>query len=183
MGIIEETTRRAGTIAGDVVRMGQQIAGQSIGRVQRFRRAADPDRLSDADLARKVESIVFRGEGTEKVDKGKIDVNAVDGAVWLRGVAPTPEAINALEAATRAIPEVREVHNLLHLPKTPAPSRTDTPPAQRKTRRSGTTPAKRRTGSRRVNADKTAQAAGDQPEKVAKERKGRRPAKLGSDDG
>ncbi|HEX2085941.1 MAG TPA: BON domain-containing protein [Solirubrobacteraceae bacterium] len=135
MGFIDQIARRAGGFAGGVV---QKVAGQTIGRARRGR-PRDPDRLSDADLARKVESIIFRGDDVQRVDKGRIDVNAADGAVWLRGIAPTPETIKALEAATRAIPEVREVHNLLHLPKTPAPTRTDTPASQRKTRR---TPAR-----------------------------------------
>ncbi|HEV2061292.1 MAG TPA: BON domain-containing protein [Solirubrobacteraceae bacterium] len=179
MGIIDETARRAGTIAGGALRAGQGIAGQVTGRVQRLRGGSKD--LSNQELARKVESIIFRGDDVAKVDKGKIDINAVDGEVWLRGVAPNPAAINALEEATRAIPEVREVHNLLHLPKTPAPSRTDTPPSQRKTRRSGTR-SKPRTEPRRVNADKTARAGGEQPEKQAAQRKGRQPAKLGSKD-
>lgn len=177
MGIIEETTRRAGAIAGGALRTGQTIAGQLTGRAQRLR--GGPKDLSNQELARKVESIIFRGDDVAKVDKGRIDVNAVDGQVWLRGVAPTPAAIKALEAATVAIPEVREVHNLLHLPKTPAPSRTDTPASQRKTRRS---PAKTRTEPRRVNADKTSRAGDDQPAKAARQRKGREPAKLGAKD-
>jgi BON domain len=90
-----------------------------------------PKDLDDVALARKVESIIFRDE---RIPKGKIDVNAADGVVWLRGEAKTPEMIKELERETAAIPEVKRVENLLHLPKTPAPTRTDTPPRQRKTR-------------------------------------------------
>ena len=75
--------------------------------------------------------------------KGKIDVNAADGVVWLRGEAKTPDMIKALERQAREIPEVVEVENLLHLPKTPAPTRTDSPPSQRKTRRSSPEGAER----------------------------------------
>ena len=106
---------------------------------QRRRRAPDPQRsrtpkpLDDVALARKVESVIFRDRG---VTKGKIDVNAAEGVVWLRGEAKTPDLIKRLEDEARAIPEVRQVENLLHLPKTPAPSRSDTPPSQRRTRRS-----------------------------------------------
>jgi BON domain len=96
-----------------------------------------PKELDDVGLARKVESIIFRDEG---VPKGKIDVNAADGVVWLRGEAKTPDMIKALERDASAIPEVKRVENLLHLPKTPAPTRTDTPPTQRKTRSSGSGP-------------------------------------------
>jgi hypothetical protein len=91
-----------------------------------------PKPLGDVAIARKVETVIFRDP---EVPKGDIDVNVVDGVLWLRGQAGTPEMIKALEAQAAEIPEVKGVENLLHLPKTPAPTRTDTPPAQRKTRR------------------------------------------------
>jgi hypothetical protein len=81
----------------------------------------EPKELDDVALARKVETIIFRDEA---VPKGQIDVNAAGGVVWLRGEAKTPDMIEALEAQTAEIPEVRKVENLLHLPKTPAPTRT-----------------------------------------------------------
>jgi BON domain len=114
---------------------------------QRRTRKADPQasqrpkELDDVGLARKVESVIFR---EETVPKGKIDVNAADGVVWLRGEAKTPEMIKELESQAAAIPEVKRVENLLHLPKTPAPTRTDTPPSQRKTQRSPQEPAERK---------------------------------------
>jgi hypothetical protein len=80
-----------------------------------------PKVLDDVGLARKVETVIFRDDS---VPKGKIDVNAAAGVVWLRGEAKTPEMIKALERETLAIPEVTQVENLLHLPKTPAPTRT-----------------------------------------------------------
>jgi hypothetical protein len=80
-----------------------------------------PKDLDDVGLARKVETVIFRDDN---VPKGNIDVNAADGVVWLRGEAKTPEMINELEALTSAIPEVKRVEVLLHLPKTPAPTRT-----------------------------------------------------------
>src|SRR5215208_4775138 len=113
--------------------------------------------------------------------KGAIDINVVDGAVWLRGTARTPEAIKRLEAKARAIPEVSEVHNLLHLPSTPAPSRTDTPAAHRKTRR-GAAPKRPRTEPRNVNADKTIADGEALPKDLAAERAGRRAAKLGTEE-
>ena len=79
-----------------------------------------PKDLDDVSLARKVETIIFRDDS---VPKGDIDVNAADGVVWLRGQAKTPEMIKGLERQCAAIPEVRQVENLLHLPKTPAPTR------------------------------------------------------------
>jgi osmotically-inducible protein OsmY len=67
-------------------------------------------------LARKVETELFR---PADAPKATVNVNAVDGVVFLRGTAPTPEQITALERKARAIPGVREVENLLHPPGTP----------------------------------------------------------------
>lgn len=91
-----------------------------------------PKPIGDPAIARKVESAIFRDDD---VPKGDINVNVVDGVAYLRGEAKTPEMINALEEQAKAVPEVVGVENLLHLPGTPAPTRTDTPPSQRKTRR------------------------------------------------
>ncbi len=134
--------------------------------------------LDDVTITRKVETEIFRGADRHEL-KAHIDVNAVDGVVYLRGVAKTPDLINALEAETQAIPEVKGVENLLHLPHTPAPTRSDTPAPQRKTRRS---PSKGpRTEPRRLNADKSSSETADAPETLAKQRKGRQPAPMGSD--
>jgi osmotically-inducible protein OsmY len=112
--------------------------------------------MDDTTLSRKVETEIFRIRG---VAKGKIDVNAAGGVVWLRGEAKTPAQIRQLEAKTAAIPEVRRVEILLHLPKTPAPSRTDTPARQRRTRstspRSGTRTRVARTGGGGAAAKRT----------------------------
>jgi hypothetical protein len=91
--------------------------------------SAKPKDLGDAALARKVETVIFRDDS---VPKGDINVNAVDGVVSLRGQAKTPEMIKDLERQTLAIVEVREVENLLHLPKTPARSSNRRPKANRK---------------------------------------------------
>ena len=76
-----------------------------------------PKQLDDVTITRKVETILFRDKS---VNKGKVVVNTADGVVSLRGEAKTPELIKALEAKAREIPEVKDVENLLHLPKTPA---------------------------------------------------------------
>jgi len=141
---------------------------------------ARPKPLGDGDLTNKVRTVVLRGLRGDA--KGAIDINVVDGAVYLRGTAKTPQAINRLEEKARTIPEVTEVHNLLHLPNTPAPTRTDTPPAQRKTRRGGAAPKKPRTEPRRLNADKTIAHGEPLPEQLARERSGRKAAPLGSKD-
>lgn len=80
-------------------------------RAARSRQASKaPKDLDDVAVARKVETVIFRDPS---VPKGKINVNAADGVVWLRGEANSPEQIRALEQACAAIPEVRRVENLL----------------------------------------------------------------------
>jgi hypothetical protein len=160
---------------GGAARVGRWAAGEALGTLNRVRgRGATrgrPKDLDDVTIARKVETVVFRPAGRKT---GKIDVNVVDGVVWLRGEAKTPEDIEAIEAAARAIPEVVDVQNLLHLPKTPA----------RRARRQTTT-GKPRTEKRRVNADKTVAAEGAEPlpKDLAKEKQGRPPAPLGAEGG
>ena len=149
---------------------------------QRRRPASPPKELDDATLARKVESIVFRGEDAPK---GSVDVNVVDGVVWLRGQVKRPEQVRALEAAVTAIPEVRGVENLLHLPKTPAPTRADTPRSQQRTRSSSGTARPRR--SARVSGDRSTagrkpEGAEPSPREVAADGSGRKPAPMGSQD-
>ena len=144
------------------------------------RSSAQPKPLDDVAITRKVETNIFRGGG---VPKGKIDVNTVEGVVWLRGEAKSPQMIKRLEREARAIPEVRRVENLLHLPKTPAPTRTDSPPSQRKTRRTKPSPASRRVTPRRVNAEKSTPVAEPSPQELASEQRGRPPSPLGSNGG
>jgi osmotically-inducible protein OsmY len=84
-------------------------------------RNPEPKRgMTDETLKGKVETELFRDE---TVPKGQIDVTVVNGVVELRGQVKRPEDKNDLGAKAQAIPEVREVRNLLHLPKTPAPTR------------------------------------------------------------
>jgi hypothetical protein len=125
--------------------------------------------LDDATITRKVETILFRDDS---VDKGKIVVNTAGGVVSLRGEAKTPEQINQLEAKAREIPEVKEVENLLHLPKTPARAKTRRPKAAPKR-----TP-KRTTAERKPSTP----AAEPTPKDLAQKGQGRRPAPLGASD-
>jgi hypothetical protein len=130
--------------------------------------------MDDTTLARKVETEIFRAADAPK---GSVDVSVVDGVVELRGEVKTPELVNELEEKARAVPEVRDVENLLHLPKTPAPTRSDTPASQQRTVRRA---APRRT-PRRVTASKAAEKGEKTPKKTAREGKGRQPAPMGSD--
>jgi hypothetical protein len=159
---------------------------KATGSQPRARRTAKPSQqasgkpkdLDDVALARKVETIIFRDDS---VPKGHIDVNAADGVVWLRGEAKTPDMIKALERQAAAIPEVQKVENLLHLPKTPAPTRSDTPPSQRRTRSSTKRPAARKVSTGITNERRSIQGE-PLPEELARQGEGRRPAPLGSHD-
>jgi hypothetical protein len=143
------------------------------------RAAAKP--LDDVTIARKVESSIFRGSGAAK---GKVDVNVADGVVWLRGEVRTPVLIKRLAERAAAVPEVRQVENLLHLPRTPAPSRTDTPPSQQRTRRSKARPAERKISPGPVTAEAPAPSVAEpSPREVSARRAGRAPAPLGSIEG
>lgn len=73
----------------------------------------------DVTLARKVETEIFRDA---EVPKGEINVNAENGVVFLRGEVEKPDMIAALEAKTRKVQGVKEVHNLLHVPGEEAPT-------------------------------------------------------------
>ncbi len=74
----------------------------------------------DVTLARKVESEIFRGAD---VPKGKVNVNAEDGKVVLRGEVDSPELIDELVGKARKVQGVQDVESLLHTPGEPAPTR------------------------------------------------------------
>jgi osmotically-inducible protein OsmY len=74
------------------------------------RKEAEEPQPDDVTLARKVETEIFRDA---EVPKGKINVNAENGKVVLRGVVEEPSLIEDLEKRTKKIQGVREVENLL----------------------------------------------------------------------
>jgi len=142
-------------------------------QAQAERRAPKPKQLDDATITDKVESILFRDSS---IAKGKIDVNTVDGVVWLRGQAKTPEQIKAIEAKALEIPEVKQVENLLHLPKTPA---------NKKPRKSTSTAAARKRAPKRTTSERKSPATPEEeptPKALAAAGEGRKPAPLGSKD-
>jgi hypothetical protein len=163
---------------GQATRAGRGAAtqGAALGRRIANRNPDPKSGMDDVTLTRKVETEIFRPAGAPK---GKVDVNAVDGVVWLRGEVKNQAASKALEAKVRSVPEVQDVENLLHLPKTPAPSRT-------------------RGGAKKTTTKKTAARRFDRPAKTAEKPKssakeplpkqaaqtgtGRKPAPLGSQD-
>src|SRR5712691_6319631 len=68
------------------------------------RREEPKPQPDDVTLARKVETEIFRGAD---VPKGKINVNAENGIVVLRGEAKTPEMIEDLAKKAREVQGVR----------------------------------------------------------------------------
>jgi hypothetical protein len=171
-------------------RIGRRAAGEAWGMVQDARQlgrkpgpgseAKPKPGMDDVTLARKVESEIFRGRGPSKAT---VNVNVVDGVVWLRGEVKRPEQSRRLEEKARSIPEVRGVENLLHLVKTPAPTRADTPKRQQRTRSSTRRPAPRRRAAGRVSGDRTdalSPQAEPSPGEHASRGEGRLPAPLGA---
>jgi len=65
----------------------------------------------DVTLARKVETEIFRGAD---VPKGKINVNAENGKIVLRGEVDSPELIDDLVSKARKVQGVQDVESLLH---------------------------------------------------------------------
>jgi osmotically-inducible protein OsmY len=103
-------------------RAGRVVGAEAYGAAMkathlREQRKPQPD---DATLAQKVETEIFR---PADVPKGSINVNAENGVVYLRGEVPRPEMIEELAEKTRKVQGVKDVENLLHLPKAPAPTK------------------------------------------------------------
>jgi hypothetical protein len=108
--------RRAGERAG---RAGRGVGAQAYGAWQsatHLREAGPPE--NDITLAEKVSSEAFAGLEVPS----RINVNAEDGVVYLRGQVDRPGQIKDIERRVRGVNGVRGVVNLLHLPGTPAPT-------------------------------------------------------------
>jgi osmotically-inducible protein OsmY len=102
-----------------VGRLGRAASAEAYGAAQKVKHAKEEGKPQpdDVTLARKVETEIFRDAD---VPKGQINVNAENGIVVLRGEVGKPELIRDLEKKTRQVQGVRDVENLLHLPETPA---------------------------------------------------------------
>ena len=71
----------------------------------------------DQTLVDRVESEIFRDR---KKVKGKVNINAEEGVVVLRGELESQDLIDDLVNAVREVDGVRNVENLLHTPDTKA---------------------------------------------------------------
>lgn len=115
-GMLRRSTHRA-------ERLSRYAASEAYGAYQRATHPLPEDmEPEDQTLAHKVESEVL---GHADVPAGRINVNAEDGVVILRGEVDDEERIRSLEEDTLRIPGVRGVRNLLHLPGTPAPNKAE----------------------------------------------------------
>jgi osmotically-inducible protein OsmY len=102
-------------------RAGRSVASEAHGLKQKAThpREESKPQPDDVTLARKVETEIFRDAD---IPKGKINVNAENGKVVLRGEVDDPSMIDDLEKAARKVMGVREVENLLHSAGSPAPT-------------------------------------------------------------
>lgn len=110
--------------AGRALERATRLAGsQAYGVTQKLthpRSGAEFAPADDGVLVDRVMSAAFRGLDPDL--KGRLNVNAVGGVIFLRGEIEHPEEIERIEQRVRRIRGVKDVENLLHLPGTPAPS-------------------------------------------------------------
>ena len=117
------TRDRALSLARQGTRRGRKLvhhaSSDAKGYVERAKhaRGGAAEELDDATLVDKVESIVFRDRD---VPKGRININAENGVVFLRGEVDSPELVSALEERVAKVRGVRGVKNLLNASASPA---------------------------------------------------------------
>jgi hypothetical protein len=102
-------------------RAGRAVAAEATGLAAKAQHLQEEEKPQpdDVTLARKVESELFRDEN---VPKGRININAENGKIVIRGEVDRPEMISELEERVRKVQGVQGVENLLHVPGTPAPT-------------------------------------------------------------
>jgi osmotically-inducible protein OsmY len=74
----------------------------------------------DNTLKDRVESEIARGP---EISRANLNINVADGIVELRGEFKTQQEIDQIVERVRQIPNVKGIHNYLHLPGTPAPNK------------------------------------------------------------
>jgi osmotically-inducible protein OsmY len=103
--ILRRTTAKAGQAGKAASSQATAVKAKAANRKE-----AEKPQPDDVTLARKVETEIFRDDD---VPKGKINVNAENGKVVLRGEVDEPSLIDDLEKRTKKVQGVREVENLL----------------------------------------------------------------------
>jgi len=102
-------------------RAGRAVAAEAEGLKQKATHLREEEKdFDDVTLARKVETELFR---PADAPKGSVNVNVENGVVYLRGEVEQPDMAEDLEKRARKVQGVREVENLLQLPKTAAPTK------------------------------------------------------------
>ncbi|MGA2924924.1 MAG: BON domain-containing protein, partial [Solirubrobacteraceae bacterium] len=118
---------RTGDLVRGTWRSGVRLTGRLISdafRVTRRLRHRPGAGVDDATLASRVRAEISLAPAA---GNGGVEVNVVDGIVYLRGAVEHTEQIAELERRARAIADVHGVENLLHVPKAPARSRARAP--------------------------------------------------------
>ena len=108
----KELIQRTGKVFRQAGRRAGDTAAQAEGMKQKathLREEAKPQ-PDDVTLARKVETEIFRDAD---VPKGKININAENGKVVLRGEVDSPEMIEDLVSKARKVQGVQDVESLL----------------------------------------------------------------------
>jgi osmotically-inducible protein OsmY len=101
------------------MRLERRTQSRLYGRVMSARhRHERPKAYDDVTLAHKVESLLYRNP---VVPKGRLNLDACEGVVTIRGVVDSQARIAEIVERVRRIDGVRGVENLMHLPGTPAP--------------------------------------------------------------
>jgi osmotically-inducible protein OsmY len=96
-----------------------------VGRAKRAQHAVgrhDHGYVDDITLVQRVESHLFRDP---HVPKGRLNVDAAGGTVYLRGALPEPGVIRQIESMVAKVPGVMRLDSFLHLEGTPAPNKAD----------------------------------------------------------
>lgn len=117
-GNMRHASRRAG-------RGARRARAFAVGRSRRARHAIgrhEHPYVDDITLVQRVESQIFRDP---HVPKGRLNVDAVHGTVFLRGALSRPEQIRDIESAAAKVPGVVRLDSFLHLEGTPAPNKVD----------------------------------------------------------
>jgi len=107
--------RLAGLMRRHSRRIGRSVSSEAHGLTQKAThlREEPKPQPDDVTLARKVETEIFR---EADVPKGRINVNAENGKVVLRGEVDSDELIEDLVSKARKVQGVQEVESLLHTP-------------------------------------------------------------------
>jgi hypothetical protein len=178
---IDQLFQRAGGVVNHTLRSAERttraLTSEAYGLIQRARhlRPAPKPGMDDVTLARKVETEIFRDGDAPRQS---VNVNVVDGVVWLRGEVKTPDQVQALVRKAQAVPEVSHVENLLHTKGSQRPTR-----RQHRTRSAAPERTRRSKRTGQITDDRTdrlSPGAEPSPAEHVRDHEGRTPAPFGS---